>query len=89
MNQQTDEKLAVLSRSASAIKATTQRIKTMMVDDEALVADVDRGLLKNQSALRQTAARIDKLVTSASTNVLCYTLMFFIMVLALLYKMTK
>jgi t-SNARE complex subunit (syntaxin) len=61
----------------------------MMVDDEALVADIDKGLVKNQNMLKQTVARIDKLVTSASNNVLCYTLMFFFMILALLYKMTK
>lgn len=44
---ETTEKLDMLARSAQAIKQTTQKIKTMMVDDEALVADVDKGLVKN------------------------------------------
>ena len=34
-------------------------------------------------------AKIDGVLTSASNNVLCYTLLFFIMILALLYKLTK
>lgn len=61
----------------------------MMVDDEALVTDIDKNIDKNQNMLKQTVARIDKVLTSASNNVLCYTLMFFIMILALLYKLTK
>jgi t-SNARE complex subunit (syntaxin) len=83
------EKIDVLSRSAASIKKTSMSIKNMMVDDEALVADIDRGLVKNQNKLKQTMTKIDQVLTSASNNVLCYTLMFFIMILALLYKMTK
>lgn len=64
-------------------------IKTVMVDDEALVSDLDKGIMKNESMLKQTMGRIDKLLTSASSNVLCYTLLFFFMILALLYKLTK
>jgi hypothetical protein len=30
-----------------AIKKVTMNIKTVMVDDEALVADVDKGIVKN------------------------------------------
>ncbi len=61
----------------------------MMVDDEALVVDIDKGLVKNQNMLKQTMNKIDSVITSASNNVLCYTLLFFIMVLGLLYKLTK
>lgn len=83
------EKIDILSKSAATIKSTSLKIKTMMVDDEALVTDIDKGLVKNQNLLKQTVTRIDNLITSASNNVLCYTLMFFIMILALLYKLTK
>ena len=71
------------------IKKVTADIKHVMVDDEALVSEVDKGLVKNQNLLRQTMGRIDKMLTAASSNVLCYTLLFFFMVLALLYKLTK
>jgi hypothetical protein len=64
-------------------------IKQMMADDEALVVDIDKGLVKNQNMLKQTMTKIDSVITSASNNVLCYTLLFFIMVLGLLYKLTK
>lgn len=64
-------------------------IKSVMVDDEALVSEVDKGLVKNQTLLRQTMGRVDKLLTAASSSVLCYTVLFFFMVLALLYKLTK
>ena len=60
----------------------------MMADDEALVVDIDKGLVKNQNMLNQTMTKIDSVITSASNNVLCYTLLFFIMVLGLLYKLT-
>ena len=60
-----------------------------MIDDESLVTDVDRGLIKNQNLLNQTMKRMDNMLTSASNNVVCYTLMFFFMILALLYKLTK
>jgi hypothetical protein len=61
----------------------------MMADDEALVVEIDKGLVKNQNMLKQTMNKIDSVITSASNNVLCYTLLFFIMVLGLLYKLTK
>lgn len=60
-----------------------------MRDDESLTTEIDKGLVKNQNMLKQTVARIDKVITSASNNVLCYTLLFFIMILGLLYKLTK
>ena len=60
-----------------------------MIDEEALRTDLDKGMVKNQNMLKQTMSRIDKVLTSASSNVLCYTILFFFMVLALLYKLTK
>jgi len=83
------EKINLLSRSAASIKKTSMSIKNMMHDDESLVTDIDKGLIKNQNKLKQTMTKIDQVLTSASNNVLCYTLLFFIMILALLYKLTK
>ena len=71
------------------IKTVTMNIKTVMVDDEALVADVDKGIAKNQGMLKQTMSRIDNMLNTASGSPLCYTLLFFFMILALLYKLTK
>ena len=86
---ETLDRLSGLQSSVSTIKRVTTDIKLMMVDDESLVSDIDKGLIKNQNMLKQTMGKIDKLLTSASSNVLCYTLMFFFMILALLYKLTK
>lgn len=47
INIETIEKINVLSNAAASIKRTTMSIKTMMVDDEALVGDIDKGLVKN------------------------------------------
>lgn len=72
-----------------AIKKVSLDIKGCLVDDESLMVDIDKGLVKNQTMLKQTMTRIDKMLTSASGSVLCYTLLFFFMILALLYKLTK
>ena len=60
-----------------------------MVDDESLVADVDRGFDKNKSLMKTTVGKIDKVLTSASGNILCYVFLFVIMLFSLLYKLTK
>ena len=60
-----------------------------MIDEEGLVADIDRGFDKNLSVMQQTMGKIDKMLTSASSSVLCYLLLFVFIVLALLYKLTK
>ena len=60
-----------------------------MVDDESLVVDIDRGFDKNRSLMTATVSKIDKVLTSASGNILCYVFLFVIMVLVLLYKLTK
>lgn len=86
---ETVERLSALSKSVGVIKKVSMDIKHIMVDDEALVSDVDKGIVKNQNLLKQTMGRIDKLLTSASGNVLCYTILFFFMIVALLYKLTR
>jgi t-SNARE complex subunit (syntaxin) len=60
-----------------------------MVDDESLVGDIDRGFDKNKSLMKTTVSKIDKVLTSASGNILCYVFLFVIIVLVLLYKLTK
>jgi hypothetical protein len=47
LHLETIEKINVLSNAAASIRRTTMNIKTMMVDDEALVGDIDKGLVKN------------------------------------------
>ena len=59
-----------------------------MVDDESLVADIDKGFDKNKNLVKNTLGKIDKVLTSASGNIMCYVLLFVIMVVALLYKLT-
>jgi len=71
------------------IKKVSMDIKHVMVDDESLISEVDKGIVKNQNLLKQTMGRIDKMLTSASGSVLCYTILFFFMIIALLYKLTK
>ena len=60
-----------------------------MIDDEALVVDIDRGFDKNKSLMKATVGKIDKVLTSASGNILCYVFLFVVMLLTLLYKLTK
>lgn len=78
-----------LTQSVSAIREISGAIKNRLVDDESLVGDIDRGFDKNKSLMKTTVSKIDKVLTSASGNILCYAFLFVIIVLALLYKLTK
>ena len=78
-----------LTKSVSAIKEISGAIKKRMIDDESLVADVDRGFDKNRSLMKTTVGKIDKVLTSASGNILCYVFLFAIILFTLLYKLTK
>ena len=78
-----------LTQSVSAIREISGAIKNRMVDDESLVGDIDRGFDKNKSLMKATVSKIDKVLTSASGNILCYVFLFVIIVLVLLYKLTK
>ena len=60
-----------------------------MEKDESLLTDVERGFDKNRSVMAQTMQRMDKVLTSASSNVMCYLILFVFIVIVLLYKMTK
>ena len=60
-----------------------------MEKDESLLTDVERGFDKNRSVMDQTMQRMDKVLTSASSNVMCYLILFVFIVIVLLYKMTK
>ncbi len=89
MERKANEQLKNLTNSVLQIKEATLAIKGHMIDDESLVKDIDRGFDKNLSVMNQTMNKIDKMLTSASSNVLCYLLLFVFLVLALLYKLTK
>ena len=89
MQRKANEQLKSLERSVSQIKEATLAIKGHIIDDESLVTDIDRGFDKNLTVMNQTMNKIDKMLTSASSNVLCYLLLFVFLVLALLYKLTK
>ena len=70
-------------------KEVSNAIKNQMVDDESLIAEVDRGFDKNKSLMKSTMGKIDKVLTSASGNTMCYVFLFAIIVVALLWKLTK
>jgi len=40
-----------LSKSVGLVKKITVDIKNTMIDDESLVSDIDKGLVKNQNLL--------------------------------------
>ena len=73
---------------AGSIKEGAQAIKNHMVNEEGLLVDVEKGFEKNQNMVSKTMGKIDKVLTSASSNIFCYIFMFVFIVLALLYKLT-
>ena len=60
-----------------------------MKHDESLLTDVERGFVKNKSMLSQTMNRMDKVLNDASSNVMCYIILFVILILGVLFKLTK
>jgi hypothetical protein len=60
-----------------------------MIEDEELMLENDRGFDKVNRNMGQVLTKIDTLVTAASGNVMVYLCIFVILVVALLYKLTK
>ena len=60
-----------------------------MKEDQSLLKDVEDGFDKNKSMLTKTMSRMDDVLTSASNNVMCYIFLFVILVLAILFKLSK
>ena len=73
---------------AGSIKEGAKAIRHHMVNEEGLLVDVEKGFEKNQTMVSKTMGKIDNVLTSASSNLFCYILMFVFIVLALLYKLT-
>ena len=78
-----------MSHGTSQLKEISQNIRGMMVDEEGQRMEVEEKIHKNNSMIKETLGRIDGLLTSASGNVLCYTILFALIIVGLLYKMTK
>ena len=74
---------------AGSIKEGAYAIRNHMVNEEGLLVDVEKGFEKNQNLVSKTMGKIDKVLTSASSNLFCYILMFVFIVLALLYKLSR
>lgn len=77
-----------LRESVSAIKGISSAIKERMRDDESLVDSIEKQFDKNNFMVKNAIGKIDKVLTSASSSILCYVLLFVVIVLALLYKLT-
>ena len=89
MQSKTNEHIKRLAQSAASIKEGAQAIKKHMINEEGILVDVERGFEKNQTIMSQTISKIDKVITSASSSIHCYVLLFVFIVLALLYKLSK
>ena len=89
MRAKTELQMRDLTASVVSIKQASLAIKGHMIDDESLVGEIGLGLDKNMSVMDKTMTKIDKMLTSASSNVLCYLMLFVVIVLVLLYKLTK
>ena len=60
-----------------------------MVNEEGLLVDVEKGFEKNQTIITKTIDKVDQVITSASSSIFCYIIMFVFVVLALLYKLSR
>ena len=60
-----------------------------MQSDEGIVDNLESSFNRNKRMIAQTMGRMDKVLTSASNNIMCYLLIFVVMILALLYKLTR
>ena len=89
MSKQAESHLNLLGSSIYQIKNIAGQIKNSMKEDESLLTEVGRGVDENRGALARTMTRMDTVLTSASSNVMCYILLFVVIVLAILYKLTK
>ena len=63
ISKEQEEHIIQLTKSVSTIKEISGAIKKRMIDDEALVADIDRGFDKNKSLMKATVGKIDKVLT--------------------------
>ena len=59
-----------------------------MINEEGLVVEIGSGFEKNQTIMSKTINSIDRVISSASSSIHCYIIMFVFIVLALLYKIT-
>ena len=89
MKQDNMRTIEALRGSVAQIKEASMAIKKHMIDEEGLITDIDEGMATNQSVMKQTMSKIDKIMTSASSSIMCYLLMFVFVVLALLYKLSR
>ena len=59
------------------------------MNEEGLLVDIEKGFEKNQTIMSKTISKIDNVISSASSNIYCYILLFVFIIFALLYKMSK
>ena len=60
-----------------------------MINEEGIIVDIEKGFEKNQTIMSKTINKIDNVITSASSSLHCYILLFVFIILALLYKLSK
>ena len=60
-----------------------------METDGSIVDGLESGFSRNRKLISDTMGRMDSVLTSAANNIMCYLIVFVVMILALLYKLTK
>ena len=83
------EQLEVLANSVSEIKRISIGIGQQVKDDNALLSDMERNILKGKELMIKTMNKLDAVLNSKSGNIIFYTIVFIVFVFMFLYKWTR
>jgi hypothetical protein len=72
----------------SAIKNITKGMTNQIKEDSTVINKLDSGFDKTKMMIGKTLGKLDNMISRGSNSMGCYIILFTIMLLAILYKLT-
>jgi len=88
IQEENEEHIGMLADRISAIKRISQGIKEHVTKEKDLLSDMTSGFTKSNGLMASTMRKLDEAFQSKGGSVIIYTLIFVILILLLLYKLS-
>jgi len=78
----------VLADQVKAMRSLTTGLNQHLEEEKGVIKEMDSGFDKTKSAVGQVVGRMDDLLGHASSSITCYVILFLLIFIVLLCKLT-
>jgi len=88
MEKDNTDKIDALGDNVSTIKKLTDGMRGHLQGEKKVLGDLDKGFTKSAGMVKESIGKIDSLLNQGSSSICCYVIVFTVLIVALLVKLS-